>query len=150
MSGLSRIDAAFAAAALLLVPAIWNRFPLLQYDTGGYLATEHGNSVPRFHVTWGTGPGIVAPFVARLHEAEKQGRASLRFRHRVDGFTTTGGVVDGVEGKVLEPSSAARGAASSRTVVGDFALKAQAVIVASGGIGGNLDLVRQAWPGRCS
>ena len=124
-------------------------FPIVGWaERGGYLATEHGNSVPRFHVTWGTGPGIVAPFVARLHEAEKQGRASLRFRHRVDGFTTTGGVVDGVEGKVLEPSSAARGAASSRTVVGDFALKAQAVIVASGGIGGSLDLVRQAWPKR--
>jgi predicted oxidoreductase len=124
-------------------------FPIVGWaERGGYTATGHGNSVPRFHITWGTGPGIIAPFVKRLREAEKQGRAALRFRHRVSELTTTAGIVDGVRGEVLEPTGVERGRPSSRTVVGDFAFKAQAVIVASGGIGGNLELVRQSWPER--
>jgi uncharacterized protein len=124
-------------------------FPIVGWaERGGYLATEHGNSVPRFHVTWGTGPAIVEPFVKRIRGAEKAGLAALRFRHRVNALTTSGGVVDGVAGDVLEPSTVERGRASSRTVVGDFQLKAQAVIVTSGGIGGNHDLVRTNWPKR--
>ena len=124
-------------------------FPIVGWaERGGYLATEHGNSVPRFHVTWGTGPGIIAPFVKRLREGEKRGLVSLRFRHRVNGFTTTAGVVDGVRGDILEESAVERGYASSRAVIGDFELKAQAIVVTSGGIGGNLDLVRKAWPTR--
>src|SRR5688500_8211535 len=98
-------------------------FPVVGWaERGGYLATGHGNTVPRFHVTWGTGPGVVAPFAARALEGARQGRISLRFRHRVTGISTTDGAVDGVRGEVLEPSDAARGAPSSRTVVGDFAL----------------------------
>ncbi|HZT47010.1 MAG TPA: FAD-binding dehydrogenase [Hyphomicrobiaceae bacterium] len=124
-------------------------FPIVGWaERGGYTATGHGNSVPRFHVTWGTGPGLIAPFVKRLREAQKQGRATLRFRHRVSALTATAGVVDGVRGEVLEATGVERGRPSSRTVVGDFAFKAQAVIVASGGIGGNLELVRQSWPKR--
>ncbi len=124
-------------------------FPIVGWaERGGYTATGHGNSVPRFHITWGTGPGIIAPFVKRLLEAQKQGRATLRFRHRVSELTTTAGIVDGVRGEVLEPTGVERGRPSSRTVVGEFAFKAQAVIVASGGIGGNLELVRQSWPKR--
>ena len=124
-------------------------FPIVGWaERGGYTATEHGNSVPRFHVTWGTGPGIIKPFVDRLREGEKLGLVSLRMRHRVNSFTTTAGVVDGVEGEILEPTEVDRGVPSSRTAVGGFALKAQSIIVASGGIGGNLDLVRRSWPKR--
>ena len=124
-------------------------FPIVGWaERGGYTATEHGNSVPRFHVTWGTGPGIIKPFVDRLREGEKLGLVSLRMRHRVNGFTTTAGVVDGVEGDILEPTKVDRGVPSSRTAVGSFVLKAQTIIVASGGIGGNLDLVRRSWPKR--
>jgi uncharacterized protein len=124
-------------------------FPIVGWaERGGYLATEHGNSVPRFHVTWGTGPGIIEPFVQRVREGEKQGLVSLRFRHRVSGLTASAGVIDGVRGEVLEPSTVERGFASSRQVVGDFALRAQAVVVTSGGIGANVDLVRKNWPKR--
>jgi predicted oxidoreductase len=122
-------------------------FPIVGWaERGGYTATEHGNSVPRFHITWGTGPAIIAPFVAKVREAAKTGRVSLRFRHRVNALTQTGGVVDGVVGDILEPSAVERGAPSSRTVAGEFALKAEAVIVTSGGIGANHDLVRASWP----
>jgi predicted oxidoreductase len=60
----------------------------------------------------------------------------------------TNGAVEGVSGSVLEPDSVERGKSSSRKVIGDFSLRAQAVIVASGGIGGNHDMVRQNWPKR--
>ena len=117
-------------------------------ERGGYLATGHGNSVPRFHVTWGTGPGVIEPFVRRVREAQQRGLVELRFRHRVDELTVTDGAVTGVAGHLLEPSSVARGQASSREVVGEFELEAQAVIVTSGGIGANHELVRKNWPKR--
>jgi len=124
-------------------------FPVVGWaERGGYNADGHGNSVPRFHITWGTGPGLVAPFERRVREAVAKGLVEFRFRHRVDELTVTAGVVDGVSGKVLEPSTVARGVASSRVEVEDFALSAQAVIVTSGGIGGNHDLVREQWPAR--
>ncbi|QIZ35769.1 FAD-binding dehydrogenase [Saccharopolyspora sp. ASAGF58] len=124
-------------------------FPLVQWaERGGYLATGHGNSVPRFHITWGTGPGVLAPFIRRVRQAAERGLVSFRFRHRVSELITSGGAVTGVRGEVLAPSSAERGQPSSRDVAGDFELHAQAVVVASGGIGGNLDLVRRNWPER--
>lgn len=124
-------------------------FPLVQWaERGGYLATGHGNSVPRFHITWGTGPGVLAPFIRRVSQAAERGLVSFRFRHRVSGLITSGGAVTGVRGEVLAPSSVERGQPSSRDVVGDFELLAQAVVVASGGIGGNFDLVRRNWPKR--
>jgi len=124
-------------------------FPVVGWaERGGYDAMSHGNSVPRFHVTWGTGPGIVEPFERRAREAERNGRLTFKFRHRVDALTITGGTVNGVSGVILAPDTVERGRSSSRKVSGDFTLRAQAVIVASGGIGGNHDLVRQNWPGR--
>lgn len=124
-------------------------FPVVGWaERGGYDATGHGNSVPRFHITWGTGPGLVAPFERRVRAGVARGLVQLRFRHRVTGLTRTAGAVDTVTGEILAPSSAERGTASSRQVTGTFACRAQAVIVASGGIGGNHDLVRAQWPER--
>jgi len=117
-------------------------------ERGGYLATGHGNSVPRFHVTWGTGPGVIEPFVRRVREAEQRGLVELRFRHQVDQLTVTDGAITGVVGHVLEPSAVARGQASSREAAGELELEAQAVIVTSGGIGANHELVRKNWPKR--
>ena len=124
-------------------------FPVVGWaERGGYDAMGHGNSVPRFHVTWGTGPGIVEPFERRAREANKSGKLIFKFRHRVDALIMTNGTVEGVSGAILEPDQVERGQSSSRKVVGDFTLRAQAVVVASGGIGGNHDLVRQNWPKR--
>jgi uncharacterized protein len=124
-------------------------FPIVGWaERGGMTATEHGNSVPRFHITWGTGPGLLEPFIRRVREAEKSGLVSLRFRHRVNELSSSAGSVTGVAGDILEASTVERGAPSSRMVAGDFSLTAQAVIVTSGGIGGSHDLVRQSWPER--
>ena len=113
-------------------------------ERGGYDARGHGNSVPRFHITWGTGPALVDIFARRL----TGDRVRFAYRHRVDELIVEDGAVVGVRGAVLEPSTAARGVASPRQVVGDFEFRAQAVVVASGGIGGNHDLVRKNWPAR--
>src|SRR3989475_294383 len=124
-------------------------FPIVGWaERGGSLAGGPGNSVPRFHVTWGTGPGVVAPFERRVREAAARGLVSIKFRHRVDALTLSGGTVDGVQGAVLEPSSVDRGRPSSRLPVGEFELRGQAVIVTSGGLGGNHELVRKNWPAR--
>ncbi|RAY16867.1 FAD-binding dehydrogenase [Actinomadura craniellae] len=124
-------------------------FPLVGWaERGGGLADGHGNSVPRFHVTWGTGPAVMEPFEKKVRAAVAKGLVTFKFRHRVDGLVLTNGAVTGVRGSVLEPSSAARGVRSSRTVVGEFELAAPVVIVTSGGIGGDHDLVRRNWPAR--
>jgi predicted oxidoreductase len=106
------------------------------------------NSVPRFHITWGTGPGILEPFIHRVRQAESRGLLSFRFRHRVNAITRSAGAIDGIRGDVLEPSTVDRGQRSSQSVVGEFALRAPVVVVTSGGIGGNHDLVRRLWPPR--
>ncbi|MBT2540948.1 FAD-binding dehydrogenase [Streptomyces sp. ISL-44] len=124
-------------------------FPVVGWaERGGYDAEGHGNSVPRFHITWGTGPGLVEPFERRVRAGVARGLVQLRFRHRVTGLSRTAGAIDTVTGEILEPSGAVRGSASSRETTGAFSLRAQAVIVTSGGIGGNHDLVREQWPAR--
>jgi uncharacterized protein len=124
-------------------------FPVVGWaERGGYGPAGPGNSVPRFHITWGTGPGVLAPFEREVRAAADSGHLQLKFRHRVEELTVSGGVVDGVRGSILAPSGAARGQPSSREVTGEFELHAQVVLVTSGGIGGNHDLVRKHWPGR--
>ncbi len=124
-------------------------FPVVGWaERGGYTALGPGNSVPRFHITWGTGPGIVAPFQAAVEEGEARGRITILPRHRVTQLTMHDGAVTGAAGDVLAPSGAARGYATSREVVGAFEVTAGATLVSSGGIGGNHELVRQWWPER--
>jgi predicted oxidoreductase len=124
-------------------------FPIVGWaERGGYSATGPGNSVPRFHVTWGTGPGVVAPFQAAVEAGEAEGRVTILPRHRVTSLTLDNGTVTGAAGDVLAPSGAARGAVSSREVVDAFSITAGATIVSSGGIGGNHELVRRWWPER--
>lgn len=122
-------------------------FPVVGWaERGGGHAHGHGNSVPRFHITWGTGPGVLEPFERRVRAHVAAGLISLKFRHRVSRLIRTNGAVTGVAGEILEPSTVERGQKSGRGVVGEFDLSAGAVLVTSGGIGGDLDLVRKAWP----
>lgn len=122
-------------------------FPIVGWaERGGSFADGHGNSVPRFHITWGTGPGTMEPFEHSAREAAKAGLLTFKFRHQVTKLIVKNGIVTGVQGKVLAPSMVGRGEQSSREVVGDFELHAQSVIVSSGGIGGNFELVKKNWP----
>lgn len=121
-------------------------FPVVGWaERGGSFANGHGNSLPRFHITWGTGPGVLRPFEQRVLEAEQQGKVTFGFRHRVTGFDIRNGKIAGISGEILAPDDAIRGAATNRDVVDTFDIKADQVIVTSGGIGGNFDLVRRNW-----
>jgi predicted oxidoreductase len=122
-------------------------FPVVGWaERGGYTATGPGNSVPRFHITWGTGPGVVAPFEATLRKGIAAGLVDIRFRHEVTGLIVEKGAVVGASGNVLAPDDAERGVASNRQTIDSFELRAPAVIVTTGGIGGNHELVRKNWP----
>ena len=122
-------------------------FPVVGWaERGGGLADGHGNSVPRFHITWGTGPGVLKPFVDRALAAEKAGKITFGFRHRVTRLDITDGMVSGVAGDVLAADDAPRGARTSREVTGDFDVRCDQVIVTSGGMGGNFEMVRRYWP----
>jgi predicted oxidoreductase len=115
-------------------------------ERGGAQADGHGNSVPRFHLTWGTGPEVVRVFAEPVLAAERSGLVEFAFRHRVDELIVEGEAVTGVRGAVLEPTDLERGRASSRTMVGEFEFRASAVVVTSGGIGHDHELIRRNWP----
>jgi predicted oxidoreductase len=117
-------------------------------ERGSLRAGGHGNSVPRFHITWGTGTGVVAPFVASVKRAADAGLVTFHHRHRVDQLIVENDTVSGVRGKILAPDTAPRGVPSNRDETTDFTLSAQAVVVTTGGIGGDHDLVRRYWPAR--
>ena len=124
-------------------------FPVVGWaERGGGLATGHGNSVPRFHIVWGTGPGLLAPFLRKVEALKAEGTLRVLLRHRVEEVLVEGGKAVGVAGVVLEEDPKPRGAPTSRTAVGGFRFLAQAVVLATGGIGANLDLVRRHWPAR--
>ena len=124
-------------------------FPVVGWaERGGSLAGGHGNSVPRFHIVWGTGPGIVEPFAQKVLQAAKEGKLDYLTRHQVTDLVVDDGAVVGVRGNVLAPSDVERGVESSRDIVGEFEYLAEAVVVSSGGIGADIELVKENWPSR--
>jgi uncharacterized protein len=104
-------------------------FRAVNWTERGYFVP--GNSVPRFHIVWGTGEGIVKPLIPRLEAHEKTGRLQLHFNHKVDALTQEGGRVVGCHGT---------GSA------GSFEARGDAVVIAAGGIAGSHDKVRAVWP----
>jgi hypothetical protein len=116
-------------------------------ERGDGTASGHGNSVPRFHITWGTGPEVVRIFREPVLNAAKHGLVEFRYRHQVDELIQDeDGRAIGVKGVILEPSNAERGVKSSRKPIGTFDIRGSAIIIASGGIGGNPDLIKEMWP----
>jgi len=91
-----------------------------------------GNSVPRFHVAWGTGRGIADALVAALRGHDNAARLTIRFNARVERLVLRGGRIDGAEGVDEREGT-------------PFEARAAQVVVAAGGINGNLDRVRQHW-----
>ncbi|GEL76266.1 FAD-binding dehydrogenase [Tenuibacillus multivorans] len=122
-------------------------FPVIGWaERGGYLAEGHGNSVPRFHIVWGTGPAIVEAFEKRVRKHMENQLVTYFPRHRVDELLSYESTVIGVKGSILESSTAKRGEKSSRTVIDVFEYHADSIVVSSGGVGANLDLIRRNWP----
>lgn len=124
-------------------------FPVVGWaERGGYLADGHGNSVPRFHITWGTGPGLVKPFLKLIKKGIEKGDVDFKPRHQVDELIVQKEAVIGVKGSILEDDEIQRGEESSRVKIGDFTYQASATVITSGGIGANLALVKEHWPSR--
>ena len=124
-------------------------FPIIGWaERGGGLAHQHGNSVPRFHITWGTGPGVVKPFADRVHEHMKNNLVTYKPRHEVTELLLQNNEAKGVAGHVLEENMVNRGEKSSRVKIDEFEYFAESVLIASGGVGANLDLIRKNWPTR--
>ncbi|BDH05638.1 FAD-binding dehydrogenase [Streptomyces seoulensis] len=117
-------------------------------ERGDLRADGHGNSVPRFHIAWGTGTGVVEPFVRYARQAARDGLLTFHHRHRVDELVIEGGTARGVRGTLLAPDDSARGVASNRDAAGEFELTAKAVVLTTGGIGADHDIVRRHWPER--
>ncbi|GAA2219250.1 FAD-binding dehydrogenase [Streptomyces nogalater] len=115
-------------------------------ERGTGSATGHGNSVPRLHYTWGSGPEVVRVFRRPVLAAASRGLVTFKHRHRVDELVIENGSAVGVRGAILEPSREPRGVPSSRKETGAFEIRAQAVLITSGGMGANHDLVRAHWP----
>ena len=116
-------------------------------ERGSGEAGGHGNSVPRFHISWGTGPEVVRIFSDPVKEAARKGIVTFKFRHRVDELIVDdAGAAMGVRGTILESADSERGVATSRKVVGTFEFRGSAVLISSGGIGGNVDVVKASWP----
>ncbi len=122
-------------------------FPVVGWaERGGGFAGGHGNSVPRFHITWGTGPGVLEHFIRRCKAHEDAGLITFKYRHQVDHIDMQGGAAKGVAGSILADDPAVQGAATNRDVTGDFQYTASSVVVTSGGIGGNFDMIESVWP----
>lgn len=116
-------------------------------ERGDGTADGHGNSVPRFHLTWGTGPEVVRVFIEPVEEAEREGRVEFAHRCQVDEVILEDGAVTGVRGtRLVECEDLERGKESPRESVGSFEFRAPKVMIATGGVGGNLDTIRRYWP----
>jgi predicted oxidoreductase len=91
-----------------------------------------GNSVPRFHIAWGTGKGLAEALIAALHTHPNARRLTWRFNQRVEQLTMRAGRISGAAGF------------DERTGA-SFEIEAEQVVIATGGINGDLDRVRQHW-----
>lgn len=105
-------------------------FPVVHWVERGL--HQPGNSVPRFHMVWGTGQGLVLALIEKLHTHPRKDRLQHAFRHRVTGLIDSNGRFTGCRG--IDESTGR-----------EFTAIGENVVVAAGGIGGNLDLVRRHW-----
>lgn len=123
--------------------------PILGWaERGGSSASGHGNSVPRFHITWGTGPGLVEPFTNYVLQQEQAGRVTYLPRHQVTAIDIEDNQVRHISGNILEESDVERGAPSSRKVIDTFSYDVENLVITSGGIGANIELIKKYWPKR--
>ena len=104
--------------------------PMVQWVERGLY--QPGNSVPRFHIVWGTGQGLIETLIGHLQAHPTANRLDLRFRHRVDDLVTTNGRVTGVRG-VDEHTNT------------PFEVQADHVVIATGGICGDVNRLKRHW-----
>jgi len=91
-----------------------------------------GNSVPRFHMVWGTGHGLIQALSKRLEVHPNRNVLEIKYHHRVEQLLVEGKKVQGVRGFDEHANR-------------PFEFEAEQVVVASGGIGGSIQEVRRNW-----
>jgi predicted oxidoreductase len=93
---------------------------------------EPGNSVPRFHMVWGTGKELTTTLIAALRNHRNADRLTCRFRHHVTDLEQSDGRVNGVRG-VDERTDTL------------FRVETEHVVIAAGGICGDVKRLKQHW-----
>ena len=101
-------------------------FPVVNWAERGVYGD--GNSVPRFHLTWGTGKALVDAVWGAIERHPTTNRLEVRFQTRVTELLIDGDRVTGCRVESGPDIDAAQ------------------VVITAGGIGGNLDLIRREWP----
>jgi predicted oxidoreductase len=126
-------------------------FPVVNWAERGNFGD--GNSVPRFHLTWGTGKALVQAVWGAIESHPRRSALELRLRSRVTGLIVEDERIVGchVSAESSERSTSATealaGPGTPATEPEDYELRAaRAVVIAAGGIGGNLEMVRREWP----
>jgi predicted oxidoreductase len=105
-------------------------FPVVNWVERGEF--RPGNSLPRFHMVWGTGRELSDKLIAALRRHPHADKLTLRFGHKVENLLLENGKVCGATG--VEEKGAI-----------PFEARAEHIVVATGGLNGNLDKVRQHW-----
>jgi len=107
-----------------------NFFPVIHWVERGLF--EPGNSVPRFHLLWGTGYELIRVLKQRLYQHPNRAKLQLCFRHRVTELQVDQGKVSGLKGLMEELNQ-------------PFEATADVVVIASGGIGGDIAKIQANW-----
>jgi len=107
-------------------------FPVVNWAERGVYGD--GNSVPRFHLTWGCGKALIDALWEAIERHPRRSLLEIRFRTRADELLLGEG---GVTGCRLESEDGGSGATEVST---------ETVVIAAGGVGGNLEIVRREWP----
>jgi uncharacterized protein len=106
-------------------------FPVVNWAERGVWGD--GNSVPRFHLAWGCGKALVDEIWGSIEGHARRGSLEVRFRTRVTELLMEDGRATGVRAAPEDDGE-------------ETEIPARAVVVAAGGVGGNLDIVRREWP----
>ena len=105
--------------------------PVVNWAERGLYAP--GNTVPRWHITWGTGFEIIDRLLAALDAHPRRANLEILFDTEVSQLETASGRVLGVRGRRMRDDGAIR-------------VQAEHVVIASGGIcGGDLSKLRANW-----
>jgi predicted oxidoreductase len=106
-------------------------FPVVNWAERG--VHGDGNSVPRFHLTWGCGQALVDAMWDSIQRHPRRSQLEVRFGTRVTELVQEDGAVRGCRMVAEEGGQ-------------EIAVRADQVVIAAGGVGGNLEIVRREWP----
>lgn len=105
-------------------------FPVVHWVERGLF--KPGNSVPRFHMVWGTGFGLATTMIRHLENHARRGNLEVLFRHKVTDIDFTNRKASGLIGINEETSE-------------PFRIDSDVVVIAAGGMGGNIGRVKRQW-----